>query len=336
MVTNAEKFLAEFGNIDDEFLKEAMNFTMKKRFNFKPIIAIAACAAFALAAVPLAKHFANMSIGGTGDTTLTTQVPPNAEVSFNVLYAGGADGDLLGSEVEIETKINAIGTNFIDKEKVGTTKTIVVDGIEYKGTYTSSTRRDYYRDDTDNYFVQVGEKKVNFSINTETGACRDLTIHGERMSGKEITRDEAYAKAIAHLKTYVPDIENYELVNENRGGNVYDFIWQRTVNGIKTTDAASVTMTKTGEIFTHVLQSAGSFENADISDIDQHKMEKALSDKINYMYEKYNGITYNAENIMLIRLANGKYAFEYRVNIEMRNETNDIKKDYGQFIIEVN
>ena len=161
--------------------------------------------AFALAAVPLAKHFAGLSIGGTNGTTVTTQAPIGVSGSYTVLYAGGADGDLLGSEVEIETKINAIGTNFIDKEKVGTTKTIVVDGIEYKGTYTSSTRRDYYRDDTDNYFAQVGEKKVNFSINTETGACRDLTIHGERMSGKEITRDEAYAKAIAHLKTYVPD-----------------------------------------------------------------------------------------------------------------------------------
>jgi hypothetical protein len=39
---------------------------------------------------------------------------------------------------------------------------------------------------------------------------------------------------------------------------------------------------------------------------------------------------------MLIRLANGKYAFEYRVNIEMRNETNALKKDYAEFIIEVN
>ena len=51
MVTNAEKFLEEFGNIDDEFLKEAMNFNMKKKFNFKPIIAVAACAAFALAGI---------------------------------------------------------------------------------------------------------------------------------------------------------------------------------------------------------------------------------------------------------------------------------------------
>lgn len=333
----SEFFLEALNYVDEKYIEEAREETMKKKFNFKPIIAVAACAAFALAAVPVAKYFANTSIGGTGDTTVTTQAPPNAEVSFNVLYAGGADdSSLLAPEVEIETEINAIGTNFTDKEKIGTTKTIVVDGVEYTGTYTGSTRRSYYRDDTDNYFVQVGEKKVNFSINTETGACRDLTISAKRTSGKEITRDEAYAKAIAHLKTYVPDIENYELVNENSGGNVYDFIWQRTVNGIKTTDAASVTMTKTGEIFAHVLQSVGAFENADMSFVNKQKMEKALSDKINSMYTKYNGITYNSENIMLIRLANGKYAFEYRVNIEMRNETNDLKKDYGQFIIEVN
>ena len=115
MVTNAERFLEEFGNIDDEFLKEAMNFTMKKRYNFKPIIAVAACAAFAIAAVPLAKHFANTFVGGTGDTTVTTQAPPNAEVSFNVLYAGGADGGLLAPEVEIETEINAIGVKLVSE-----------------------------------------------------------------------------------------------------------------------------------------------------------------------------------------------------------------------------
>jgi hypothetical protein len=163
-----------------------------------------------------------------------------------------------------------------------------------------------------------------------------LTISGKRASGEEITRNEAYAKAIAHLKPYVPNIEDYELVNESANGSVYDFIWQRKINGIKTTDAVSVTMTKTGEIFAHVLQSVGSFENENISTIDKQKVEKALYEKINSMYTKYNGITFNAENIMLIRLANGKYAFEYRVNIEMRNEANNIRKDYAEFIIEVN
>ena len=48
----AEKFLEEFGNIDDEFLEEAMNYTMKKKFNFKPIIAVAVCARLHLQLYP--------------------------------------------------------------------------------------------------------------------------------------------------------------------------------------------------------------------------------------------------------------------------------------------
>jgi hypothetical protein len=334
-MTNAEKFLEEFGNIDDEFIEEAMNYTMKKKFNFKPIIAIAACAALALAAVPVAKHFAGNPVGTQG-TTATTQTPPETGGNFTVLYAGGADGSFIGAETKIETDFDGYGVKFTDDEKIGTTKTIVIDGVEYTGTYKDSTRSDYYRDDTDNYFAQIGNKRVEFTINRETGICRGLFVSRGETSGTTISRNEAYAKAIAHLKAYVPDIEKYELVNESSSGSVYDFIWQRTVNGIKTTDAASVTIRKTGEIFAHVVQSAGSFENTDISDVDKQKMEKALTDKINNVYAKYNEITYNAENIMLIRFANGKYAFEYRVNIEVRNDANKLMKDYGRFIIEIN
>ncbi len=325
--------MEEFGNIDDEFIKEALD--MKKKVNFKPIIAVAACAAIALAAIPVAKLFANVTVG---NTSVTTPAPVVPEDDFRVLYAGTSvmDGEYIEVDYPVETEFDGLSENFMDESKRGTKKTVEIDGVKYTGVYQNSTKSDYYRDDTDNYFVQIGEKKVTFTINRETGACRSLIISGKRASGEEITRNEAYAKAIAYLKAYVPDIENYELVNENSNGSVYDFIWQRKINGIKTTDAASVTMAKTGEIFTHVLQSTGSFENENAVAIDKQKIEKALSDKIDSMYPKYNGITYNAENIMLIRFANGKYAFEYRVNIEMRNEANEIKKDYAQFIIEMN
>jgi hypothetical protein len=60
-----ERFLEALNYIDSKYIEEARCKTMKKRFNFKPIIAVAACAAFALAAVPLAKHFAG---GFTNDT----------------------------------------------------------------------------------------------------------------------------------------------------------------------------------------------------------------------------------------------------------------------------
>ena len=132
-MNNAEKFLKEFGNIDDEFLKEAMNYTMKKKFNFKPIIAVAACAAFIIAAVPVAKHFAGTLPGHMGGTTATTEAKLGASGKYTVLYAGGADNSVIGAEQAIETDFDGAFTRFTDKSKIGTTKTIEIAGKTWTG-----------------------------------------------------------------------------------------------------------------------------------------------------------------------------------------------------------
>ena len=71
-----EFFLEALNDIDDKYIMEAREKTMKKRFNFKPIIAIAACAALALAAVPLAKHFAGDSLSTQGTTAYNRSYYP--------------------------------------------------------------------------------------------------------------------------------------------------------------------------------------------------------------------------------------------------------------------
>ena len=337
-MTNAEKFLEEFGNIDDEFLKEAMNFNMKKKFNFKPIIAVAACAAFALAAVPLAKHFAGMSIGGTNGTTVTTQAPIGVSGSYTVLYAGGADGDLLGSEVEIETDFDGMDEYFTDKTKLGTKKTVIIHGVEYTGTYTNSTRSDYYGDDTDNYFAQNGEKRVNFSINRETGVMVQFFFRNEPPYVYEkLTKNECYDIAIEHLKLYVPDIEEYELTMAHEQGASLGYLYRffRMINGIKTSESIDIRVDYSGEVYNHSLYGIGIMKDVDISSIDNDVLNTAISDKLSTMYKEYETDSFSPKNIMLAKLADGNYVFVYKLYVNVIKDGKSYT-DYCEFVVEIN
>ncbi|MBQ9745467.1 MAG: hypothetical protein IJW21_01425, partial [Clostridia bacterium] len=118
-MVNAEKFLEAFGNIDDEFIEEAMNYTMKKKFNFKPIIAAAACLVLAVTAYPMAKY-----VGG-----LTTQQTHVEKIGVNGNYtayeSGLHAGDIeLNANHNVELVINTGGEFVTDEAKKGTTKTI--------------------------------------------------------------------------------------------------------------------------------------------------------------------------------------------------------------------
>ena len=335
-MNNAEKFLKEFGNIDDEFLKEAMNYTMKKKFNFKPIIAVAACAAFIIAAVPVAKHFAGTLPGHMGGTTATTEAKLGASGKYTVLYAGGADNSVLGAEQAIETDFDGVFTRFTDKSKIGTTKTIEIAGKTWTGTYTGSNKSDYYMDDSDEYLGRDGETAINFSINRETGACRMFYIGGDLGGGEELTRDECYAKGIEHLKTYVENIEEYELMSESKSyaHKGYYFYLYRVVGGIKTSDYISIGVTNTGEVFSHSLYSIGSMKDVDVSGIDVEKVNSAVEDKVRSIYKNYENITTNTKNITLSKRSDGTYVFEYYVSVET-DKNDDASSGLSRFVVEI-
>ena len=332
-MTSAEKFLEELGNVDDEFIEEAMNYTMKKKFNFKPIIAVAACAAFIIAAVPVAKHFAGTLPGHMGGTTATTEAKLGASGKYTVLYAIGSDGSSLDSEQAIETDFDGLSTDFTDPTKVGTTKTIEIAGKTWTGTYLRSADSDYYMDDSDEYFGNDGEATINFSINRETGVCRRFFIGGEKVIGEELTRDECYTKALEHLKTYVDDIEKYEFVGEEKrvSGFGYSFDWNRVINGFKTADCVSVAVREDGVVYAHVFQSIGSMKDVDASGIDTQKMNAAVADKVKAIYAKYPDIQHNNKDIILTKLANGEYIFEYRISVENKDKN---FRDFIKFIVE--
>jgi hypothetical protein len=164
-----------------------------------------------------------------------------------------------------------------------------------------------------------------------------FSFAGDHSVGARLTKDECYAKAINHLKIYVPDIEEYELtMAHNQGASLgYLFRFFRMVNGIKTSESIDVRVDYSGEVYNHSLYSIGVMKNIDISEIKIDDVNNAISGKLNTLYRKNGVVTYSAKDIMLSKLANGKYIFEYQLNVNVEKE-GKVYSDFCEVIVEIN
>jgi hypothetical protein len=259
--------------------------------------------------------------------------------NFKTFFAGAGDNSILGATNKIETDFDGISKKFVDKNKIGTTQTGEISGVTWAGTYIDSTQSDYYNSDTDNYFTEINNKKVTFSINRETGGVSKFFIAENLVViDKKLTRDECYVKALEHMKLYISDIENYEFIREEKRveGFGYNFVFGRIVNGFNTSETVSVSIRENGDIYSHVLHSINSMKNIDISKIGTNKIYDAVGEKIKNIYSKFSDIKYTVDTVTLSKRADGKYILEYRVNVSVTDiDKGNEYADYCLIIVEI-
>ena len=317
-MNNAEKFLKEFGNIDDEFLKEAMNYTMKKKFNFKPIIAVAACAAFIIAAVPVAKHFAGTLPGHMGGTTATTEAKLGASGKYTVLESAIHDSDSsLNATHKIEIEIDKSSKFFKDNKKINTEKSIEFAGKIWTGKYQNSVQSPYYSDDHDSYFGEKDGEEFLFTVyaNGEIRSFSSSEMKKEN-TGKILTHDECYVIAAELLKEY--NMENYTLKYSRYMDwrNGYYFEFRRTLDGIMTSEYVSVGIRDNGEVFSYTYHSKGAMDNLDVSAINMDAINIAIDEKVSSIYKNNDVLLCKEKSVILTKLADGSYIFDCEVEVE--------------------
>ena len=312
--TKGERFLEAFTDIDDKFLKEAMNYTMKKRFNFKPIIAIAACAALALAAVPAVNHFVN---------TPGVENPDGNGVSFTVYESGIHEGVNIGTH-KIELELNISRTPFIDKGKLGSTRTVMLNGFKWTGEYTQSKTETDYTVTVDEYVGVSNGKNIEFVINSVTGKCEYLFVDNRgEVEGKTLTRDELYEIAYKNFMNggYTDDPENYMFKMEyDQGAGGYSFKFSRFIDGIETCDYVVLCFRKDGKFSWFIGNRVGEMKDVDVSEINMDKLYEAVEAKLNAIYaDAYIG--FDKKGAVLTKLTDGSYVFDYGVATNVKNDS---------------
>ena len=320
---NSKKFLEEFGNIDDEFLKEAMNFTMKKRFNFKPIIAVAACAVLALAAIPVANHFVNTP--GTNPPV----VQPT-EDAFTVYESDIHDSINIGTH-KIELKLNSNRSPFVDETKLGSKGTVTMHGLEWEADYEETYSKTDYTEAMYAYEGISNGKKVLFCVNAVTGKCENFMFETTSDIDKnvELTRDELYEIAYETFMNgnFTDDPENYTLSAEHdqrAGGHWFKFT--RFVDGIETCDYVMICIRKNGEFYWFNGKRIGEMKNVDVSGINMDKFYSAVETKLKTIYaDAY--VDFDKNGAVLTKLTDGSYIFDYGVDARVINEKGEAVTD---------
>ena len=317
-MTNAEKFLEEFGNIDDEFIEEAMNYTMKKKFNFKPIIAIAACAALALAAVPVVNHFLN---------TPGVENPDNGNDTIFTVYESGSHDSLTSSTIgthKIELVLNKDRAPFVDESKLGSKGTVTLNGIKWEAPYDRTYVKTDYTEVMYSYEGESNGRKVIFGINSVTGKCEDFMFEttGKIDTAVELTRDELYSIAYKNFMNggYTDDPENYTLSAEcDQGAGGYWFRFSRFVDGIETCEYAIICIRKNGDFYWFRGNRIGEMKNVDVSEIDMDKFYSAVETKLKAIYaDAY--VDFERSGAVLTKRTDGSYFFDYKADVTVKND----------------
>ena len=309
-----EFFLEAINDIDDKYIMEVREKTMKKRFNFKPIIAIAACAALALAAVPVVNHFVN---------TPGVENPDGNGVSFTVYESGVHDSINIGTH-KIELELNGDRAPFSDKSMLGSTGTVTLNGIEWKAPYDETLSKTDYREEMILYEGISNGKNVSFGINAVTGKCESFFIdHRGETDNTVLTRDELYQIAYENFMNggYTDDPENYTLSAEcDQGVAGYWFQFSRFVDGIQTCDYVMICIRKNGEFFWFNGNRIGEMKDVDVSGIDMDKFYATVETKLKTIYANaYVG--FDKKGAVLTKLTDGSYIFKYSVATNVKNDS---------------
>lgn len=314
---NAEFFLEAMNEIDDKYIEEARCYKMKKRFPVKRTIAAAACVALIIGTIPLVKYIQN-NVAPTQPQII--QLGENSK--FTVLekenLSAGVSTDI---DAEHKVEIELLNKSFVDDAKADDSMIFGFNGRRFAGAYVKSRLGAYYNSDVDMYRWE----RTQFFINRETGKCTYFSQGLPKTdNGEELTRDECFEIVREHFNSYgyIDDPENYTFTEEHYFGNKqmgYWFMFTRVIDGVKTCDDIKIFISSYGEIYAYHALMLGTMKNVDISNLNFAELESAVEKKLKTIYSKYSNMTYNPDNIVLTRLADGSFAFEYDANVAVVN-----------------
>lgn len=254
----------------------------------------------------------------------------STEKNYKILEVGGYD-NLSGAKhsEEFEIELKAKEKIFVSKEK-----NISFNNSEYAVEYDMTAESYLYRTEIDYYEKKESGKRVKFGINTKTGNIDRYSLmdvnYIKEITKSELSRDECLEIAWNYLAKYI-DTKDYELVDEKYRDipeykAIYDFEFRRVIDGIQTSDCAYIEVTVFGDVVDHMFISLGEMADAELpSDEDMQTIRTKVEEKLKTIYgnvsDKYT-VSYEIPDPVFVRLSDGKYAFEYDIDVSLAPHDN--------------
>ena len=267
----------------------------------------------------------------TAETT-AQQTPLNKEYTALVYdYTDGIPGGEKDVDLSHKTR----------KKSPAPSDSVTIDGVTYKGTYTSSWVYERYNFDRDEYTYKDDNVSVRYTINAATGKVEGLSIDYKRdksfYEGKKIySEEECLELAKEYIKQYVPNIEKYTLVSKTKTqAEIYKFKFREYIDGVRVGNDAFVNVNVYGELDNfdyhfdiedvEAFKASGYLETIDWDAVDE-AIEKRANEFLSYS-EQYNSIeVINTEEHQttktLVKMADGSFALKCQVYVYMSNSEN--------------
>lgn len=256
-----------------------------------------------------------------------TSLKPEA-FSFQIFETGAFDNYSEANhqiEIELETT-EKIDTNAEQQVNFSFSGTDYV--LPYKKTvegYLSNSNYDIYEK------IEKNKQHVEFFLNRNTKridmlTCSDfLYLQHLDESAKELDREECLMIVQNFLYQYISDFDMYQLSEDlfdpPEFGIVYQFYFSRFVGGIETSDQATIWITAYGDIILYDIRGFGEMQGAELpTDEEMSQIQAGLDAKILEIYQRLEDrytIEFEIDEVLFIRLADGRYAFKYRIGAEL-------------------
>ncbi|MBP3369841.1 MAG: hypothetical protein J6L85_03720 [Clostridia bacterium] len=272
----------------------------------------------------------------------------SATKTFEVLEVGEFDNN---SEAKHYAEI-VLQNDKYKKSNIEKNKAVTLNETQLDLTYPTSKNSYFYHDNVDYYENKQNGKTTRVGINSHSGRNDRYSYYDKnyldeinKKSATELTRDECFDIARKYFDKY-EDTSQYTLVNERyddipewRG--TYSFEFRRVVQGIETCDCAYIRITVFGDIIRHTFISLGEMKDATLpseSDIKliEENVDKKLQDIYSNVTDKYS-VSYEIPDPLFIRMADGRYAFEYFVGVDLtpKNDTDSTISEATTLIVYV-
>ena len=128
------------------------------------------------------------------------------------------------------------------------------------------------------------------------------------------------------LKQFVSDADMYQIylessIDTEEHGHIDIFYLHRYIGGVRTSDKATIWITEYGDIITYDLRGLGDMQGAQLPTEEEmaqiHTGTDAKKSEIYQTLEDRYDITYQIKDVLFIRLADGRYAFQYFYGVNL-------------------
>lgn len=247
---------------------------------------------------------------------------------YAVLEIGGYD-NLSGANHKTEIILD-------NKEQsklfISPNKTINVNGIEWNVDYTISEKGYLYKNNLDYYEKNENGVYVQIGINEDTGVVDSYSWvdvkYTENKNVSELTEEDCLDVAKTYLSKFVTSDE-YEVVNirymeipEYKA--IFDIEFVRVIDGVKTSDKAYIGVTVFGDVISHLFVSLGEMADATLPTDEEMKIIEAnVDEKLDTIYGNVSAdydVSYEIADKILVKLSDGRYAFEYYVTVDLKTK----------------